>query len=750
MAKIILKSPYLKPGANPGRGGYVRYVATRAGVEMPNDSKLLFPAAKRQSQTVASLIKDYPDLAELYEYEDYQKAGNRANALDFIARAAETHPELIDGREGYARYIATRPGAEMLSLHGLFTDAGAPAILERAAEEVSAHGGNVWCHIVSLRREDAERLGYNDAASWQNLLRGQRNVIAKAMKIRPENFRWYAAFHNESHHPHIHMIAFSKDPSEAWLSRQGIMEIKSALARQIFKQDMLCVYDKQTVHRDDLRSEGKERIAEIISDINKGTYRGPAVSEMLTDLSKRLKNTSGKKVYGYLAADTKLLIDNIVDELAKDERIGNLYDLWYGQREQIIRTYTDKLPERIPLSRNKEFKPIKNAVIHEALNLYANAVTFDDPEDITSAPDDWMSGAYLVAYENDAGYGKNTHQKNKTENEFTLYKKAKKLLDENSDKYDPKEAIRLLYRSASMGYEWAQYRLGKIFLTGDITRQIIPYGLKWLWAAESRYNHCAQTLLGRSFLHGIYTKQDYSKAEELLTKAAIQDDAIAAYSLATMHLDGIAKVSSEAAAVSLLGVSANGGYEWGQYLYGKILMQGELTQKDIRSAEKYLKDAATPQQKPWHPDDMIPLGNKYAQYLLGKLYLLDEDVPMNPSEAVKWLTASADQGYEWAQYQLGKMRLFGEYTDRDPNEGIMLLSAAANQGNIYAKMILDSYAANKNAMARSAALGAFRLLGRLAAIIEDRLRENSGSPGHTDRKLWREINKKKQAQGLRM
>jgi TPR repeat protein len=749
MAKIVLKSPYYKPGVRIDN--YVRYIATRSGVEKPEDEKLSLPATKVQENAANRPIKSYPDLKELFEYGDYIKDKTRGNAIEFIERAGEVHPELIDSMSGYTTYIATRPGAELEGGHGLFSDVGRQVILEQAARDVDFHKGNIWCHIISLRREDAARLGYDNVGAWQNLLRAQRNMIAKAMKVRPENFCWYAAFHNESHHPHVHMIAYSKDKNEPWLSKDGIMQIKSTLAKQIFRCDLLHVYERQTEYRNSIRSEAKDVAHKIVADIKSGYYQNDRVRDLLIDLSGRLSRTSGKKVYGYLKADVKAIIDMIVDEIASDERIIRLYDLWYEERENVIHTYKDKMPERVPISKNKEFKPIKNAVISEAMSLSdeslyeipesdnenAESFNWDEVESMNAHSDEYLSFTVRGSGQDDM---------------YMLYKKAKELLDKNCDSYDPKEAIRLLYRSAMMGYEWAQYRLGRIFVTGQIAKQNIPYGLRWLIEAEKQNNHCAQTLLGRNYLHGIYTEQDYIKAESYLEKAAMQNDAIASYSLARMHMGGLCEDSSDMEALRLLKSSADGGYEWGQYLYGKFLMQGTIVGKDSKEAGKYLRRAALPQKKQWRTDDEIPKGNMYAGYLLGKLYLFDDGISVDPKEALKWLTMSADQGYVWAQYQLGKMLLFGKFVERNTEAGLALLANAKEQGNIYAEILIENYKTNKNEISGNAAIAMLKLIGKMSSIIEKNIDTEirKGGVSLTEGKLRREINMKKQAQGIRM
>lgn len=171
------------------------------------------------------------------------------------------------------------------------------------------------------------------------------------------------------HHPHVHLIAYSTIESEGYLTKQGVQKLRSSFAKDIFAQDLLCIYEKQTEHRNRLRSESRDVLAEIVSQINAGGYSNPHLEELLLQLTRRLSRTKGKKVYGYLKADVKAIADSIVDELAKDDRISTLYDLWCQQRENILRTYNSSLPERVPLSQNNEFKSIKNAIIQEAMNL---------------------------------------------------------------------------------------------------------------------------------------------------------------------------------------------------------------------------------------------------------------------------------------------------------------------------------------------------------------------------------------------
>ena len=308
MAQFITKFGYLKDNKTRSRGGYAKYIATREGVEAP-------------------------------------------------------------GVEGYMEYMATRPRAERLGSHGLFTTAGKPVVLSQVAKELDAHRGPVWTLILSLRREDAQRLGFDSAARWRDLLRSQTGKLAQGLKIAPNHLKWYAAFHNEGHHPHVHLIAYSTKPGKGFLTKQGMKKIRSALAQEIFAQDLVSAYERQTTHRDELRRVSREKIAALVEQINQSGCENPQVELLLRELARRLDQVKGKKVYGYLRPELKALVNQIVDELAKDVRISQLYDLWYQDKQAARNVYNERPIERVPLSQNPDFKPVRNAVVRAATEL---------------------------------------------------------------------------------------------------------------------------------------------------------------------------------------------------------------------------------------------------------------------------------------------------------------------------------------------------------------------------------------------
>ena len=391
MARLVTKFKYLKPNRKVSAGGYAKYIATREGVEKIDDTKRFAPATTKQKNLIEKILKDFPDSKDMFEYVDYLEKQNQGSASDFISRVMEDYAYEISGRKAYADYIATRPRAERFGSHGLFTDDGVQVQLSKVTEELDRHKGNIWTAIISIRREDAERLGFNTGSRWRDMLRTQTEALAKNLKIPMENLRWYAAFHNESHHPHVHLIAYSTVENEGYLTQKGVENLRSSFAKDIFQQDLLCIYEKQTEHRDKLRAEARDIVEDLVSKINSEIYISASIQHKLLELADRLSKTSGKKVYGYLKPDVKAIVDSIVDELASDGRIKKLYDLWYEQKENTIRTYTDEMPDRIPLAQNKEFKSIKNAVIKEALKLN---ITEDEEEERENKDEEFVSNPF--------------------------------------------------------------------------------------------------------------------------------------------------------------------------------------------------------------------------------------------------------------------------------------------------------------------------------------------------------------------
>lgn len=726
MAKLITKFKYLKPNDRNSIGAYAKYIATREGVDKIDQSFKLVPPSVNQQHLIEKILRDFPDSKEMLEHEDYLKEPNVGNASDFITHALEDNAYEVMQTKTYADYISTRPRVQRFGTHGLFTDDGVQIKLNKVSEDLNQYGGNVWTVIISLRREDAERLGFNKGERWRDMLRSQTSLISENFHIPMQNLKWYAAFHNESHHPHVHLMVYSTEEKQAYLSKDGVIKLRSSFAKDIFAQDLLCVYEKQNEYRDELKVNSREVIAEIISKINSGIYDNPKLEEMLLHLADRLSRTSGKKVYGYLKADVKSIIDSIVDELASDERISTLYDLWYEQRESVIKTYTDELPERVSLSQNKEFKSIKNAVTQEAMNIVTDRIFVEDDEIVNeqpesdSEPSDEETGAPLSDEE-------------KISLMWQYYQKAKELLDKESEKYNPNTAVEFLIESAKLGCGVAKYLLGKMFLHGKDVPKNVDYALRWLEESVSENNQYAEYLLGKAYLKGEDIEHDLYRAEDLLKKSSAQGNKYAKYTLGKAYLDDEMFMQNIPEAIKLITESTDKNFAPAQYLLGKLLYKGEIMPQDLEKAIECLEKAA--EQK-----------NPYAAYFAGKIRLT-EDAVKDISKALRNFDIAAENGNHYAEYMLGKIYLYGKEAEQDYAKAIAYLTASAEHGNQYAQQLLHSIKSNNNWFAT---LGSLRLLGQISRIIQNRLEdERRGKQISIDRKLKIKIDEKKQAQGLK-
>ena len=732
MARIVTKFKYLKSDRKQSAGGYAKYIATREGVEKIDSSQVFAPASVKQQELIDKLLTDFPDAANSLEYQDYTAKKTIGTASEFISRTIEDNSYEISGRETYAKYIATRPRAEKFGRHGLFTDKGVPVNLSVVQRELNEHQGNIWTAIISLRREDAERLDYNNGARWRDMLRSKTIEMAKNMKINIKNLRWYAAFHNESHHPHVHLIIYSVNPEEGYLTEKGIENLRSAFAREIFAQDLVSIYSKQTESRDKLRADSKSIVTEIVSQINSGDYDNPTVENLLRQLSDKLSRVSGKKQYGYLKAEVKDLVDNIIIELSKDERIANLYDIWYGQREEVLRTYTDTLPERIPLVDNDTFKPIKNHVITEALKIKSGSL-YD--EDFDSSADSTVSVLETVPEEpmvdtESADFDELDKRVFTNRSWWTKeYKQARRYLYGNKKvKPDFKKAMELLLLEAEKGNGFAmhdlakmyldglgvpndesgaeeyfakalraflnklpsekkpaymQYRIGKMYQQGYGTEQNYTEAASWFQKSVDLGNQYAAYSLASLYYYGNGVEQDYHRAFELYRFAAEKGNAYAQYQLAQMLNEGIGTVKNVSSAREwyrkayngFLAIERNMADDKLYYRLGQMNHNGIGTEVNLDNARLYFEMADK-------------LKNTNAAFGLGKLYLREDYSGYNPLKAVDYLEKAANANNSYAQFLLGKLYLQGDIIGQDSDLALKYLTASAENVNVGAMYYL--------------------------------------------------------------
>ena len=574
MARLILKSPYLKCDGNHSVSGYLRYIGTRERVEILPDDR---PPTRKQEQLVRKLVKDFPSSKKLGEYSDYETKPTKANASAFITRALEENWPQVQQSDGYMKYIATRPRAERLGDHGLFGDEDG-VDLEKAMRELDYYTGNVWTHIISLKREDAARLGYDSANAWRNLLRANRNDIAAAMNIPPNHFRWYAAYHNEGDHPHVHMMAWSTVPEEAYLTKEGIRQIKSRLMNQIFKQEMLHTYEQKSQSRDELVRETRRAIRRLTREMAQSICSAPEIGQKMEQLATQLETVKGKRSYGYLPKSVKKTVDEVVDKLEELPVVRECYDQWCVLQSEVDSYYHDKPREKKKLSQEKEFRQIKNAVIQEAERIRLGDITFEDadlsdhdePEQVRGESYDCWELRQIIRddslpLEDRDGAAEELERLAERGDAHAQYLMGQlyqggPLLIPNSQK-----AKHWLTQAAEHGLPEAQYALGKLFLSDDMEVRDPDEGIRWLKQAAQSGNHYAAYRLGKEYLTGEVVTKDIVKAVEWFSQSAEADDQYAQYMLGKLYLTGQGVTHDQTQAMVWFSRSAAQGNQYAQF-----------------------------------------------------------------------------------------------------------------------------------------------------------------------------------------
>jgi len=496
------------------------------------------------------------------------------------------------GASGYLKYIGTREGVELLPSgymeymterprsHGLFGDEDG-IDLDTAMEELNGYSGNIWTHIISLKREDAERLGYDHAVQWRNLLRAHRNEIAEAMHVSPSDFRWYAAFHDEGDHPHVHMMAWSVKPGQAYLSRDGIRKIKAVLTNDIFKQEMLHTYGQKSASRDDLVREARRVMRELTRQMRSDVCDSPEVETLMMTLSSQLETAKGKKKYGYLPKAVKKTVDEIINQLERLSVINDCYQTWWELQCQIEDFYSEKERRRPPLSQQKEFRAVKNAVIQEAENIRMGVVSFEDTgiaeeikaDDLAALPSDcwelWMvtqdDTASMEERDEAAAQLVKMAEDGETYAQYLtgkLYRNGPVLIPDSVE-------ARYWFGQAAQELPAAQYALGALLLSDDSEVRDPELGVKWLEYAAHNGSDYAACRLGKEYLKGEIVEKDAAKAVDHLTQAAETGNQYAQYALGKLYLAGEAVMQDSETAYDWFTRSASQGNEYAQFFLNR-------------------------------------------------------------------------------------------------------------------------------------------------------------------------------------
>lgn len=759
MPKIIVKIKHLK--ASKSVGNFVNYIAKRDSVDMSLNQKVLVgKPTKKQLDFIEKMLKEYPDGAESFEYEDYINNPTKQTASNLITHLSETNPDAFESNEIYLNYIATRPNVEMLSEHGLFGNDD-DIVLADARNEIINSKSVIWTPIVSLKPEDAIRLGYDKADAWRELIRSKQMNLAEIFNIPLKDFNWYGAFHNEAGHPHLHMVVFSSGSKHGFINEKRIEKVKSLLANEIFKDEMYELYDSKSHARDKIADEAKKKLQELGESIRKKDFSDSEVCSMLDELSQKLLLCKGKKTYAYLPPELKAKVDEIFQRLAEDEKIKNMYNEWCELQGKIVGIYHNKKIEFPSLVENKEFKKIKNAIVSEAVNL-GNNLFFEKeadrkteennreeetdytPNRVKFAEKDTESSLltgeeqevlgfdiqsrYICDFKNgmkdarkklyneknfEEAYKAMTEQV-KRGNVPAMFELAKMyqtgLFAEKDDR-----KMNLLYRKALEGYlmleekepsDFYEYQIGRIYAL-ESENQDMKKAIEWLQNSAENGNKFAMFSLANIYYYGNGTEVDYCKAFDYYKRSAEKGCTHSYYRIGYMFRNGMGcikntKQSDAWFAEMLKKYSGNKNMQNGFNCYrlGQLYEKGWGTEIDFDKAKEYYLIASKDK-------------NSNAEFALARIYFKEG----NEDECLRYIDLAEEHGNKYAREWYEKVK---EY-----------------QSNQYQPSVVES-AAN--------------LFCRLASIIENDTDKKVDGFNKTivDSKERKRIIKKKQSLGIKM
>ena len=706
MSQLIVTSRYLKNGNQKNktkRRNYTKYIATRETVEIRSQKFVdrNANATKNQEQLINDLINDFPESKRYLEYEDYEREPTIENAGELISTIVERNADVVGNRQNFVGYMAMRPGVEKRGSHGLFNEKDEPIILNRAANEIAEHKGNVWSHVVSLRREDAVRLGFDNSDAWRELVKRHISDIAKAQNIPLCNLKWYAAYHDTTHHPHIHLLVYSTNPKQGFLTKAGIDEIRSAFANDIFHDDLQSIYQEQTVSRDELKAVSKNEFESIVNMIASNDRTDPQLEELIRKLYIQLQNVKGKKVYGYLPMEIKATVNKIFSELEKDENIRQLYEKWCSLERLKYKTYTQKEAELPELVDNKGFQPVRNMIIRTVLNMKPfdvnteiegsepNDEYFDNtPQDMSPLFDESEPLAETETDESAAAikyYIKWNDQ----------YKKACKLIYGKDAKLnDFKEAEQLLLSESQRGNVLAVYDLGKLYSTDKLGEKneemsIAKYtralqGFLQIEPNSKKLKPYVQYRIGKMFCYGLGTEQDYEKAFEWFERSAKQKNKFAQFSLANLYYYGSGVEKDLSQAFLWYQRASSQGQPYAAYSIAQMYRYGEYVTKDNDTAQRYYKQALSGFLK-IESDDMA---NDNLFYKLGQMFKLGLGTDSDVTKAIEYFRRSAEMNNKNGLFEYGKALLIGEHIPQDTDSALKILEKAVKLKNSNAKRFL--------------------------------------------------------------
>lgn len=740
MPKLIVTSRYLKSGSGKKKQlyHYVKYIATREGsVPIPNANETA-PATKNQQELISSLLNDFPDSKELFEYEDYQKDPTVKNGSALISEILDRNMDRLTSRENYVGYLANRPGAVKFGSHGLFSQSDEPINLEKVAKEIANHGGNVWTHVVSLRRDNAQAMGYDNLKAWRELVKRQIPNIAKNQKIDMANLKWYAAFHDKKTNPHVHIIVYSDNEREGFLTNHGIEKIRSGFANDIYADELHNLYAQQTDLRNLMKKESEQLMQKLADNISQNDVDNAELIDLVAKLHEQLNSSKGKKVYGYLKADVKKTVDEIFIRLSENESIQKMYSLWCEMEQQKHDVYSSAKLQFPKLADNKEFKSVKNMIIRTVLDMNSPVVDIEieEPEltektddDITDIPpqideskqlendnvifsdnEELTAEDFIWSGENAVTVDVDDAPKSKYYLKWSSsYKEACKLIyNKRSKLEDFQKAEQLLLNESGAGNVLAIQDLGKLYSTDKLGEKdekksfsfyeeafqgfmeiepdsdfMFPYEPKYKGQVMKPVDMRSYVWyrIGKMHCYGLGTEQDYEKAFEWFLKSAQEGNKFAQYSLANLYYYGNGVEKDLSQAFLWYRKSSEQGQPYAPYAVAQMYDKGEYVSQSEETAQRYYKVALSGflelESKDQADDNLF--------YKIGVMYKNGLGTEADISKAIDYFKRSAEMNNKNGLYEYGKTLIQGKYIEADLNKGLECIEKAMKLKNSNAK-----------------------------------------------------------------
>ena len=732
MPKLIVTSRYLKSGSGKKKQlyHYVKYIATREGsVPIPNETA---PATKSQQELISSLLHDFPDSKELFEYEDYQKNPTIKNGSALISVILDRNMDRLTSRENYVGYLANRPGTVKFGSHGLFSQSDEPINLEKVAKDIANHGGNVWTHVVSLRRDNAQAMGYDNLKAWRELVKRQISNIAKNQKIDMANLKWYAAFHDKKTNPHVHIIVYSTNEREGFLTNHGIEKIRSGFANDIYADELHHLYAQQTDLRNQMKKESEQLMKQLADNISQNDVDNAELIDLVAKLHEQLNSSKGKKVYGYLKADVKKTVDEIFIRLAENESIQKMYSLWCEMEQQKHDVYSSARVQFPKLADNKEFKSVKNMIIQTVLDMNSPVVDIEieEPEltektddDITDIPPQIDEFDNAIYFDNDdmAANGFSCSSKispkepdDSPKSKYYLkwsnaYKEACKLIYNKQSKLeDFQKAEQLLLNESGAGNVLAIHDLGKLYSTEKIGAKdeeksfayynealqgfmeieldsdfMFPYEPKFDGQIIKPVNMRSYVWyrIGKMHCYGLGTEQDHAQSFEWFLKSDQEGNKFAQYSLANLYYYGNGVEKDLSQAFLWYQKSASQGQPYASYAAAQMYSKGEYVAENKETAQRYYKAALSGflelESKDQADDNLF--------YKIGVMYKNGLGTEADISKAIDYFKRSAEMNNKNGLYEYGKALIQGNHIEADLEKGLECVEKAMKLKNSNAK-----------------------------------------------------------------